>query len=243
MKKEGVRVSICMTTYNGARFLREQLDSILSQMNECDELIISDNGSSDATMILLNSYADPRINIFTFDERGVVFNFENALKRARGKFIFLADQDDVWLPGRLDIMVNALKMSDLVLGNAIVVNEDLCVSKPPLGLFDLNYPSHGILSNLVKNSFTGCCMAFNRKILSASLPFPKNIPMHDWWIGVLALRLGKVSYISEPTILYRRHGGNASTLTSSSKNTYALRLRMRMDMVMALMLRLWNLKK
>lgn len=243
MKKEGVRVSICMATYNGASFLKEQLDSILSQMNECDELIISDNRSSDGTRCLLNAYADPRVNIFTFDKRGVIFNFENALKRAKGKFIFLADQDDVWLPGRLEIMVNALEISDLVLGNAIIANEDLCVSKPPLTLFDLNNPSQGILSNLVKNSFTGCCMAFNRKILGASLPFPKTIPMHDWWIGALALRLGKVSFISEPTILYRRHGGNASTLTSPSKNTYTLRLRMRMDMLIALMLRLWNLKK
>lgn len=243
MKKEIVRVSICMATYNGARFLRDQLDSILSQMDECDELIISDNGSSDGTRFLLNAYADPRVNVFVCDERGVVFNFENALKRAKGKFIFLADQDDVWLPGKLEIMINALEVSDLVLGNAIVTNEDLCVSKPPLTLFDLNNPRQGIFSNLIKNSFTGCCMAFNTKILGASLPFPKTIPMHDWWIGLLALRLGNVSYIDEPTILYRRHGSNASTLTSSSKNTYTSRFRMRINMMMALMLRLWNSNK
>ena len=100
----GKRVSVCIPTYNGAKYIKEQLDSILSQLGESDEVIISDDSSSDATLDIIKALNDSRIVILEGGKfRSPIFNVENAMKHSSGSFIFLSDQDDVWLPNKIDL--------------------------------------------------------------------------------------------------------------------------------------------
>src|SRR5688500_7950774 len=108
MSARSVRVSVCMATFNGARFIEAQVESILRELRPGDELVVSDDRSTDATMEKIRNFADPRVRMLVSPEAGLVRNFENALRHARGHYVFLCDQDDVWLPGKLDTMCETL---------------------------------------------------------------------------------------------------------------------------------------
>lgn len=219
-------ISVCIATYNGEDYIKDQVDSILSQLSSSDEIIISDNHSTDSTIDILQSFDDPRIKIFFCNTLGVVRNFENALINSTGEFIFLADQDDVWIDGKVKLMLELLNKCDLVMSNGSVVNKELIHSGNTI--YDFSKPKIGLLSNILRNSFTGCCIAFNRSILEKSLPFPRATPMHDWWIALIAQAFGTVHIINEPLILYRRHDNNVSSLTSISKNSLLVKLGTRL---------------
>jgi len=200
-------VSVCMTTYNGEKYLKRQLDTILEQLDQQDELVISDDSSSDKTLSIIKSYEDKRIRIFEKNHfKSPVYNLEFALKKARGDMVFLADQDDVWLPGRVQRVVEKLQDNDLVVCNALIVDADEKVLHE--SYFEWKGSGPGFWKNLKKNSFLGCSLAFNRKILNAVLPFPKKLIMHDIWIGLMAESLGKVYFLDEKLMLYRRHERN-----------------------------------
>ena len=202
-------VSVCMTTCNGEKYLRRQLDTILEQLGQQDELVISDDSSSDKTIDIIKSYDDKRIRIFENNHfKSPVYNLEFALKKARGNMVFLADQDDVWLPGRVQRVVEKLQDNDLVVCNALIVDADEKVLQE--SYFEWKGSGPGFWENLKKNSFLGCSLAFNRKILKAVLPFPKKLIMHDVWIGLMAESLGKVYFLDEKLMLYRRHEGNVT---------------------------------
>jgi glycosyltransferase involved in cell wall biosynthesis len=201
-------ISVCIATYNGERFIYEQIKSILVQLKENDEVIISDNYSSDNTIKIIQNFRDPRIKIYFLRKTTLIKNFENALIHAIGDYIFLADQDDLWLPEKITIMMNALKSYDLVVSDCIVVDD--CLNPMYLSFYVLNCSGPGLLKNIIKNSYLGCCMAFNRTILDASLPFPDDIPMHDWWIGLIGEIAGKIVFLDNKLILLRRHNANAS---------------------------------
>ena len=103
-------ISVGLASYNGERYIREQVDSIIAQLDSIDELVISDDGSTDGTLDILASYNDPRIHVYHNEENhGVNGNFENALKHSQGDYIFLSDQDDVWLPGKVEACLKALE--------------------------------------------------------------------------------------------------------------------------------------
>ena len=207
-------VDILLSTYNGELYIEEQIKSILNQLSEQDEIIISDDHSKDATLQKINSFQDERIKLFTnTSKKGPVGNFENALKQASGDVIFLADQDDVWFPDKIKIQLEALNSCDLVLSDAIVVDEKGTVLYP--SFFKQNFSGKGLIRNWVNNSFIGCCMAFNRNILEYILPFPEKIAMHDSWIGLNASLIGKCSFINQPLVYYKRHGSN--TMASFKK--------------------------
>ncbi len=200
-------ISVCMTTCNGEKYLKRQLDTILSQLGTEDELIISDDSSSDRTIEIIKSYSDSRIKLLENGNFGSpVFNMENALKRAQGDYVFLADQDDVWLPGRVQKVVEKLQHYDLVVCNAFIVDRDEKILHDSYFAWKGSAP--GFLKNLKKNSFIGCSMAFNRKITDTVLPFPKRISMHDVWIGLMAECMGKVLFFDERLMYYRRHDDN-----------------------------------
>lgn len=228
-------ISVCIATYNGEQFIRQQLESVLLQLSPCDEVVISDNCSTDMTRIIINGFNDSRIKMHLFDERNLVANFENALSKAVGDIIFLSDQDDVWLDGRVNRLKNELQSCDLVMANCKVVDAQLNVLHA--SLFGITNPRSGVLQNLIKNSFTGCCMAFNRKVLESSLPFPSDIPMHDWWIGLVGELIGTVKFIEEPFLLYRRHGNNASVTSTRSRHSLMKRLSMRWVLIKNLWLK------
>jgi glycosyltransferase involved in cell wall biosynthesis len=202
-------VSVCMATYNGEKFLRRQLDTILEQLEPEDELVISDDSSTDGTLQIIKSYADERIRFFGNNHfRSPVYNLEFALKQAQGDFIFLADQDDVWLPGRIHKVEEKLQHNDLVVCNALIADQDEKVIHD--SYFQWKGSRPGFWKNWKKNSFLGCSLAFNRKILDAVLPFPKKLIMHDVWIGLMSESIGKVFFLDEKLMLYRRHEGNVT---------------------------------
>lgn len=194
-------ISVCIATYNGERYLRKQIDSVLCQIGSDDEIVISDDSSTDGTVDIIQAYHNQRIKLYEGQKfHSPIFNFENAIKQAKGNIIFLSDQDDKWLPGRID---NALKMHengyDLVICNTKTVYKDH-VEDGRLNPFGRCY-----LLNLWKPAYIGCTMSFKREILEMALPFPKSIAMHDLWIGLLAQRNYKCGYIEEPLIEYNRH--------------------------------------
>ena len=209
-------VSVCMTTYNGERYLKEQVDSILVQLNVEDELIVSDDGSTDSTLDILTNYNDPRIKIFHHKkESPQIFSFcyttnniENALTHAKGDLIFLADQDDVWIEGKVRKMKKILQECDLVLSDCSFVDANLSI----LVSSKISYENIkiGALNNLYKNGYLGSSMAFRRHILNSALPFPKNVP-HDIWIGLVGGLIGRFVILFEVTMLYRRHDANVSS--------------------------------
>ena len=156
-------ISVCMATYNGEVYIKQQVESILIQLGDSDELIVSDDGSKDKTLDIVRSF-----------ESGA------------------------------DLIVSDCYVVD---ANAKIINESF---------FSLRNSKPGLLSNLMKNSFLGCCMAFRASLIFKILPFPKNIPMHDWWIGLIVSVYGNVVFINQPLICYRRHGNNASPTGESS---------------------------
>ena len=232
------KISVCMATFNGANYLFDQILSILKQLRPGDELIISDNGSTDESLNIIREFNDNRIKLLHCKTVGVVQNFQNALQSASGEYIFLSDQDDIWMPGRVEIMVEMLRTSHMVMGNAVITNEDLNPDIHGYTLFELTKPSKYFLKNIVKNTFTGCCMAFDRDLLRAALPVPSNIPMHDWWIGLMAIWIGEISFLDSPCLFYRRHNNNVSTLSMPSKNSFFYRFLMRITMLNSMFLRI-----
>ncbi|MTI24754.1 glycosyltransferase family 2 protein [Fulvivirga kasyanovii] len=213
------KISVCVATHNGEKYIREQIDSILPQLGPHDEIIVSDDGSEDTTISILLSYRDKRLKLVDCaSKNSPIKNFENALNHCTGDIIFLSDQDDLWLAGKVKTMIQALEKYDLVLSDCYVVNEKL----QPIhsSLFEINKARPGLWKNLWKNSYTGCCMAFNRKVLSKALPFPSDIPMHDQWIGLVAELFFKTSIVQKKLTLYRRH--NNTTTRTGDKSNYGL---------------------
>ena len=225
-------ISVCIPTYNGEKFLKPQVDSVLSQLSQDDEIIVSDDGSSDNTIEILESYKDRRIKIFKNSRKGVISNIENALQQSIGEYIFLCDQDDVWVENKVSIIMKAIVESDLVISDCYVTDQNLNI------IYESFYKQNNSKNNkwlaLLKNHYLGCCMAFKRKVLDAALPFPAKIPMHDIWIGNVAAFKFQVMFIPDKLIYYRRHGNNASTASAPTKASLVKQINYRLPIVTAL---------
>jgi len=228
-------ISVCIATYNGSEYILDQIKSILDQLSLNDEIIISDDSSTDNTIVKIRSINDNRIRIIENQVfRNPVYNFENALKHSKGEYIFLSDQDDIWIEEKLSTMLQQLDLGfDLVLSDCKIVNDNFDVLQS--SYFKFNGSKKGLMKNLIKNSYMGCCMAFNRKVLNACLPFPPNLPMHDSFIGLIAELRFRVKFISIPLILHRKHSKNTSK-TSVGKSSYSLwrKFKIRMNLLKAL---------
>jgi glycosyltransferase involved in cell wall biosynthesis len=207
-----MKISVCMATYNGERYLQEQLGSILSQLGANDELIIVDDASQDATCDIIERLRDPRIRLIRNEtNQGVLASFETALRNTMGEIIFLSDQDDVWHPEKVSRFLHLFKTRPevtLAISDARIIDGDGHVISPSRVAGRKFSP--GVLTNLVKNSYLGCALAFRRNILRYCLPFPPSIPMHDMWIGILNQMYGETAFLHEPLLSHRRHGRNAS---------------------------------
>ena len=209
-----------MATYNGEKYIHEQISSILSQLSNYDELIVSDDCSTDRTVDIVREFNDSRIKlIFNTRAKGYSENFENAIHCATGNFIFLSDQDDVWNESKIEKMLSMLNESQLVVSDAQFVDKNLNLVNETY--FSLRGGKPGFFRNLYKLRYIGACMAFRREILSKVLPFPnrKDLCPHDMWISLVAEFYFNVALIEEPLIYYRRHGDNISNGGSSSSNS------------------------
>ena len=204
-------ISVALAAYEGERYIEEQLRSILPQLAKEDEIIVSDDKPGGMTEIIVRRLAeeDARVRYVEGPGKGVAANFINAIRHSKGDKIFLADQDDVWLPDKVQHVMEAFENgASLVLHNAYVTDENLQITHP--SFFALRGSKPGLVHNLLKNSYMGCCMAFDRKLLKKIMPMPKAVPMHDQWIGLIAEIYGKPVFLDVPLLYYRRHEGNVT---------------------------------
>jgi glycosyltransferase involved in cell wall biosynthesis len=209
-------ISVCIASCNGEKFIRQQIDSIICQLGKDDEIIISDDSSTDKTVQIIKNYNDPRIILIENCKfHSPVFNLENAMKQAKGDYIFLSDQDDLWGKNKIEITLEYLKHYNVVVSDCNLIDED--GNETLSSFFKLNGSKSGLVRNFIKNSYLGCCMAFDRKILKSVLPFPPNIAMHDIWIGLISELIGKPVFITEKLVSYRRHSLNFSPTSETSK--------------------------
>ena len=224
-------ISVCIATYNGERYIRQQIKSIVCQLNVDDEIIVSDDGSTDGTLDIVKGIGDKRIKIIEGPGRkSPILNFECALKASKGDFIFLSDQDDVWKPDKVEICMKWLKTYHCVVSDAEVTDNRLKPLYP--SLYDIMQVRQGRIYNTIwKNGYTGCCMTFRRNVLEASLPFPKNIPMHDIWIGNVAAYKYNVIFIPDRLIHFRRHENTISCNGKGSKFTIWQQMKFRLNII------------
>ena len=223
-------ISVCIPTYNGEMFIKQQIESILRQIDVSDEIIISDDSSSDKTVAIIESFKDSRIKLIKNNNfRSPIFNLENALKHAKGDYVFLSDQDDIWHDKKVEITVPLLNKYNTVVSDCIIIDEK--ERQISTSYFEKNNSKPGLVSNLFKNSYLGCCMAFDRKILNAALPFPKKIAMHDIWLGLITELIGHPLFINDKLISYRRHTENFSSTTQSSQNSLLYKITYRVQFI------------
>lgn len=216
-----MKISVAMAAYNGESFIMEQLASILNQLGEDDEVIVSVDPCKDNTMNVLTALSslDSRVKPIEGEGKGLIKNFENAINHCTGDIIFLADQDDVWAEDKVETIVGRMvsEQADLALHNCSLVDVFLKPIEGGESFFAIRGSAPGFWKNFIKNSYMGCCMAFRKELIREFLPFPEDIPMHDQWIGLISERCGaKIIFEDKPLLYYRRHGGNVSDTSHSS---------------------------
>lgn len=206
-------ISIALATYNGEKFIKEQLESILSQLNENDEIVISDDGSTDNTINVIKNINDLRIRIIDGPQKGVKQNFANAISQCSGKYVFLSDQDDIWKKNKVSSILQTFEKTkcSCILHDCLIFdsNTKSIISE---SFFKYRNSKKGIINNIIKNSYIGCCMAIDSNFISKILPIPNNIEMHDQWIGIMCEKYGKVVFLEDKLIEYRRHRDNVSQM-------------------------------
>lgn len=239
-------ISVCIATYNGEKFIKEQLDSILCQLSNDDEVIISDDGSTDKTIEIIESYNDDRIKIFHHEKneklskikegRNFYYatqNFSNALEKVSGDYVFLSDQDDIWLQNKVSRSLELLKKNDVIVHNYQVVDVNGNLTKEQQ--FSKNPLHKSVFANIMDSHFRGCCMAFKSDILKKCLPIPVNVIGHDYWIGAIASKYYSIFYEQKPLIQSRWY---PESVSSKKKTSLIYKIQFRLTLLMELLKRI-----
>lgn len=194
-----------MATYNGEKYIKEQLHSIIKQLEEDDEIIVSDDCSFDKTVEIIKDFNDSRIKIHVNEKNiGFIKNFEKALNFAKNDWILLSDQDDIWLEHKLSLLRGIINYKDnigAIFSNHFILhkNKKICKKTYYDDLFIKIFLPY-------LNTFAhGPGIAFNRKLIKKILPFPTYIASHDQWIGQLLSLITKTYINKIPTQIYRKH--------------------------------------
>lgn len=211
-------VSIALTTYNGEKYLREQLDSILLQTIQDFEVVICDDRSCDSTWCILEEYAgkDSRFKIHRNEKNlGFLRNFEKAISLCTGEYIALCDQDDIWLSNHVQILLDHIGNYTLCGANALLVdgdNRDLNTTLlDTLGVDYLPKNQEDFKFFLFhSNVFQGAAVLFKKELISRALPFPENVEFHDHWLALVACSMNGINYVNVPILRYRQHGMNVT---------------------------------
>ena len=213
-----MKVSIALATYNGEKFIREQLDSILNQSIQDFELIACDDCSTDSTLQILNEYVEKNTRIKVFaNEKNLGFkkNFEKAISLCSGDYIALSDQDDIWTENHLQVLLDNIGNNDLVGANAFLCDEKakskgvdlLACSKID---FLPNSKDDWFFFLLHSNIFQGAACMFKKTLIQKSIPIPKNVKFHDYWLALVAAAGNGVCYKNECILYYRQHEKNVT---------------------------------
>jgi GT2 family glycosyltransferase len=213
--KPRLKVSVCMAAFNGGKYIGAQLKSILSQLDESDEIVIVDDCSRDDTLARAVELNDGRIRLFIHEKNeGVVATFEDALRSATGDILFLCDDDDLWAPDKVRQVLEAFNSNPDV---QIVMSRSALIDEHGERLPDASVNRHGkfrqgFWNNVFVNHYQGSAMAIRASLLGKVLPFPRNrLFLHDAWIGTRCEAAGgKTAFIDQPLLYYRRHSQNAS---------------------------------
>jgi len=206
-------VSVVMAVYNGQRFLRDQVESVLGELLPGDELIVIDDASTDGSLAFFKGIDSPALRVYANPSNlGVIGSFERGLELAAHEFIFLCDQDDVWLPGKRAAFVAAFEQDptvSVVISDAQVIDVQGRVISPSFMATRRGFAG-SVFATVWRNRYLGCAMALRRPLLAAALPVPRQVPMHDMWFGAMGRMTGTVVYLPTPFLQYRRHAGNVS---------------------------------
>jgi len=205
-----LNVTIALALYNGAGFIRELLDSLVLQTKPVTEVIASDDGSTDKTLDILAEYAGrlPLTVIRNPGKKGATWNFENALRSCHGEYVALCDQDDIWEPGKVERLLQGIKHASLVHSDASVIDHQGAIVAPSFSRQIHKQTRTEFKKLLFRNSVTGCTSMFRRELLDRALPFPEGLPVHDWWLALVAEKTTGITYVPETLTRYRQHGGN-----------------------------------
>lgn len=243
-------ITILMAAYNGARYIAEQLDSLLLQTEQRFVLHVQDDCSTDETFAILCDYAanyPEKIFVHKRAENsgGAKWNFLDLMATYQDDYVMLCDQDDVWLPNKIAFTLEAMQETEKEYGSQtpILVHTDLTVVDESLfiigeslnKMLDLRMQCDLLSSQCVQNTVTGCTTIYNRA-LAQLIRIPRFCIEHDWWLGLIAISFGEKAYLPERTLLYRQHGDNsigakkvASLRYVASKATHPRMVRAQLD--------------
>jgi glycosyltransferase involved in cell wall biosynthesis len=209
----GVSVSVCVATFNGARHIEGQLVSILSQLASQDEVVLVDDASTDQTLQIVENLDDPRIRVIRHERNaGHVRTFVDAVTEAQGDVVLLADQDDLWLPGRVERMVATLARSAVVATSLTQFRDDGAAA-PSLCLDAAqSTDAAGNIARIFlgRTPYYGCAMGFRADFRSVVLPIPDYVESHDLWLALAGNTAGSITHLAEPSVARRLHGSNLS---------------------------------
>jgi glycosyltransferase involved in cell wall biosynthesis len=223
---EDDNVLVLMASFNGSKYIQEQIESIQNQTRDDWKLIIRDDGSTDNSLLIINEIIAQDKRIFLLEDAygstgSAVLNFCHLLEYAqalKSNYIFLSDQDDVWLPNKLESFISTAKEKCMDNLTPLLVHSDLEVVNDKLELISPSFvESVGLKANEImhisaltfQNSVTGCACMINGVLLDRIAPVPKNILMHDWWAALVASLSGTIVYIPYASVRYRQHEHNS----------------------------------
>lgn len=204
-------VSVVMATYNGERYLREQLDSIAAQTLQPTQIIIQDDSSDDQTVAIVQEYASYLpIQLETNSHNiGYVRNFELALSKAEGKYIAICDQDDIWEPNKLELLLKTIGTKTLIYSDSLLIDADGNSLNQTLSdkLKNNFISTDSPLSFIYDNCISAHALLFHRSLLPQLFPFPKHL-YFDAWIAANATSINGISYLNQRLVRYRQHASN-----------------------------------
>ena len=234
------RVDVILATYNGEKFLKAQLDSLLNQSYPLHRIFLRDDLSSDQTQDIISEYKkkhnDKIIVVPSSTRLGVIANFSSLLQQIdhQTDYLMFCDQDDIWLSDKVESTLNKMLQEEKISkpNTPILLHTDLKlvdgqlkeISTSYIHYSGLNPESGSTFSRLLtQNCVTGCTMMLNKPLIELTDHVPNGIVMHDWWIALVAACFGKVVFLNKPTILYRQHGNN----TVGAKKNFSLQTFLR----------------
>jgi len=229
-------IDVLLASYNGDRYIAEQIDSILAQTLDAWRLLIRDDASTDKTVAIIKAYQEKHPDKILLLESPVnsgspVSNFGSLIAQATQEYVVTCDQDDVWFPDKLEKSLRRMQEEESLYPDApVLLHTDAKVVDPLLSLVEpsltrrlhLDMSRYQLRHLLVQNIVTGSTMMLNRKLYTNVKGFPPHTIMHDWWLALLACATGRVVYLDEPTILYRQHDNNVVGIPSPA-SYYRLR--------------------